>query len=168
MPPTASCWPCSASAPRLGKPPRATVSWAGPAHPPAQPAPGRQSRPLSHPALDRLPSLASHLLACLQRQLPDDWQHATAFVRFCSKPSAKRRASRAPATAPPTGSISARPRAVANSILVTSTTSPSKTSSSNPSARTGKQSSIVSSKAAFHGPPERLRKMTQYAQLECG
>ena len=61
----------------------------------------------------RLPSLASHLLACLQRQLPADWHQRYAIHPSCSKPSAKPRASSAPATAPPTGSISARPKAAA-------------------------------------------------------
>ena len=87
---------------------------------------------------------------------PATGSSATKSAPSCSKRSAKLRASRAPAIAPPTGSFSARLRAAANSILVTSTTSPSKTSSSNPSARTGKLSSIGSSTAAFHGPPERL------------
>ncbi len=47
-------------------------------------------------------------------------------------------------------------RPAANSTLITSTTSPSRASSSNFSAKTGKQSSIVSSTPALHGPLEGL------------
>ena len=40
MPPTASCWPCSASVPPLGKPPPATASSAGTAPPASATCPG--------------------------------------------------------------------------------------------------------------------------------
>ena len=63
---------------------------------------------------------------------PTTGNNARAFVQFCWKRSAKRRASGAPATVPPAGSISAGRRAAASSILVTWTTSPSRTTSSNP------------------------------------
>ena len=87
---------------------------------------------------------------------PRTGNNATACVPFCWKRSAKPHASRAPAIAPPTGSMWAKPRAAASSILVTNTTSPSRTFSSSLSVRTGKQSSIASSTAASHGPLERL------------
>ena len=111
----------------------------------------------------RLPSLASPhwppiCWPASSDSSPPTGTSATQSNPSCSKPSAKPRASSAPATAPPTGSISARPKAAANSIPATSTTSPSKTSSSNPSAPTGKPSSIVSSAAVPHGPLERLQK----------
>ena len=138
-------------------------------HPPAQPAAGRQSRSLSDPALDSHPSLASHLLACLQRQLPDDWQqrYRQHYTRCCRKRSARRRASRAPAIAPPIGSIWARRKAAASSIRVTGTTSQSTTYSSNPSARTGSISSTASPSAVFHGPIERLRRGGGVIMAEC-
>ena len=104
----------------------------------------------------RIPSLASHLLACLQRQLPDDWQQRyrlrpVPLETFCETPRFE-----APAIAPPIGSTWARRQAAASSIRVTSTTRLSRTYSSNPSARTGSKSSIASPAAVFHGPLDRL------------
>jgi len=73
----------------------------------------------------------------------------------------------APAIAPPIGSIWARRRAAASSIPVTSPTSLSRTSSSNPSARTGSKSSTASPTASSHGPLDRLRSGPQQGQEHC-
>ncbi len=52
----------------------------------------------------RIPNLASHLLAQVQRRLPDDWERRYAIRPSCWRPSAKPRASTAPPTAARTGS----------------------------------------------------------------
>ena len=105
----------------------------------------------------RLPCLASHLLACSQRQLPEHWQQRYSIrpvllETFCETPRFQG------TCLPPTGSTSARLKAAASSTLITSTPSQSRTSSSNPSAPTGKPFSIDSSPAIHPAPLERLRR----------
>ena len=129
----------------------------GPRHARAQPAPRRQSRSLSHPAVD--PPAFARLAPARLRRTPAPPRLAAALrppPPSCWRPSAKPPASTAPATALPTGSRSARPRVAASSTRATSTPSPSRTSSSSPSVPTGGKSSIASSPVPHHGPLERL------------
>ena len=130
---TASCWPCWASAPRPGKPLPATNSSAG-ILPPAS-ATCRWSS--ITPAISSCPGFASrawHRICspASSANFPRTGSNATVCARFSWKRSAKPHASKAPASALRTGSISGRRRAAASSIPATSTTSPSRTSSSKP------------------------------------
>ena len=108
-----------------------------------------------HPALDP-PALPRTCWPAYRASCPATGTLATPCGPSCSKPSAKRPALRALATALRTGSISARCRAAASSISATSSTSPSRISSSRPSARTGEPLSIDSCPAIHPGPLERL------------
>ncbi len=113
------------------------------------------SRFLIRPSV-RCHLLASKVLGTVLRRLPEDLRQRHGYRPALVETYSICSSTPAPASPPPTGSISARHGAAANSTLITSTTSPSGASSSNPSARTGKPSSIVSSIPAFDGPLERL------------
>ena len=72
----------------------------------------------------RFPNLASHLLAQVERRLPDDWRRRYAIRPVLLEPSAKPHASTAPPTAARTGSSSAKPKAAASSTADTSSPAP--------------------------------------------
>ena len=110
-------------------------------------------------------NVALRVLVLSLRRPSDDILVAHGLPIRRRKLSAKHPVTAASATAPPTGSISAEHRAVANSIPAASTTNPSRTSSSSPSARTGKKSPIVSSLAAAHTLQERSPQETDHETL---
>ena len=127
-----ACWPCSASVLRPGKtaPRDRFVGWDPATRQRNLPLVVNHARYLILPWI-RLPSLASHLLACLQRQLPRDW-HQRYGIRpvlletFCETPRFQGTCYRA-----------------ANWIHLGQTQGRGKPS-------------IASSVAAIHGPLERL------------
>ena len=107
-----------------------------------------------------LPSLASHLLACLQRQLPGDWQRRygirpVLLETFCETTRYAGTCYRA-ANWAHLGQTQGRGKLDTRHQY----NLPVKNGSSNRSARTGIESSIASPPATSHGPIERLPSRT--------
>ena len=75
-------------------------------------------------------NLASWVLARSCRRLPEAGTAATATVPCCWRPSSSPIGSSAPATVPPIGSTSGKPKAAANSMSTTNTLCPRRTSGS--------------------------------------
>ena len=81
-------------------------------------------------------NLASTVLARSSRRLPDDWQARYGYRPLLLETSCSPTASPVPATAPPTGPTSDRPKVAANSTSIKHTRCPGRTSGSTRSGAT--------------------------------
>ena len=111
-------------------------------------------------------NLASTVLARSSRRLPDDWQARYGYRPLLLETFVQSdHASPVPATAPPTGPMSVRPKAAANSTCIVPTRCPGKTSGS---TRSGATSAADSAPLSILTPTSRTNIYSRRAVTVAG